>query len=166
MSKHESITEGSVKLVSRAGKAGHQRWPLCWDMKDEGDAHRCKGGRHSRWIGIHIQDTREFKRAKSYVFLLLSIAHSTGQPFFKAMNKVRLYIQRILPSSLFKYLLELRYNHSWLAQLEIDLVRCIICIVLKIESPNAGNVYSYHLNCNAKMKLQQVADMLVWLRLV
>lgn len=46
-------------------------------------------------------------------------------------------------------------------KLEIDLVKFIICSVPKIKSPNVGNVHSCHLNCNAKIKLQQVADMLV-----
>lgn len=53
-------------------------------------------------------------------------------------------------------------------KLEIDFVKCVICSVPKIKekSPNVSNVYSCHLNSNAKIKLQQVADMLAWLRLV
>lgn len=51
-------------------------------------------------------------------------------------------------------------------KLEIDRVKCIIWSAPKIKSPHVGNAHSYHLNGNAKIKLQQVADTLVWLRLV
>lgn len=54
------------------------------------------------------------------------------------------------------------------SKLEIDLVNCIICNAPKIKrtSPNVSNTYSCHLNSNPKIKLQQVVDTLVWLKLV
>lgn len=41
--------EGSLRSVCRANKAGHQKRPLCWDMKDETLSDRGKEGIPDGW---------------------------------------------------------------------------------------------------------------------
>lgn len=110
------------------------RWPLCWDTKDERHVVRWKRGKYSRWMKKHVKVRQQQALQVCVSNTEYNSCHrvgvfneQNGWDFTCKNSTVFItYIPVIVSNTI---------NHSWLALNwnYIDLVKCIICSVPKIK---------------------------------